>query len=135
MTCAPSKKSFLEIIRTTDPDCFLYNFAKQGEFDFGLWEKWETIPLPEGRQFNCFDDHVQFVESKLNLMWVQSWQPDSSWAVSDQVANFYLLVAKLMRNNQILAEDKQDAIDRISDLRLAHTDFAEIWEQHSSKPN
>lgn len=112
--------TFLDIAKETDPDCFLYNYARQGELDFGYAMNWRLALMPEGTVFTCFDEHVRFVEASAKALCVATWEPDPDWAVKDQVASMCIEASLAIREGEILDHDLPKVTDRLSALRAQY---------------
>lgn len=110
--------SFIDIVKETDPDCFLYNFARQGELDFGMVVDWNAARNCSNRVFHCFEEHKRYVESRFKAIYVRLWEPESECSIKDEVASMYLEAAKAMHQGEIFGADQDDVVSALSDLRI-----------------
>ena len=127
--------TFSAIVQQSDPDCFVYNYARQGEFDLGLGTGWQSIDIPDGKAFLSFDHHKAFIDAKRNLNFMMLWEPDPDYPPKEQATIICSTAMKLLAKNEILWSDYNKIRSIVIGLILKYSIGDELNALISSKPN
>lgn len=127
--------TFSSIVQKSDPDCFAYNYAQQGELDLGLGAGWQTIDIPDGEVFLSFDDHKAFIEAKLNLRFMMLWEPDPNFAPKEQATIICASAIKMLVTRHILWSDSAQIRSIAVELIQKYGIGDELNDLISAEPN